>query len=590
MNGPIQPDYITFDLKAREALLSQVGSLTPVEREIFHRIIKMWSPEISYHTILNIISSESVTAKNDIELLMRKLRSARMGLLTTTLQEGNSVPHQIILTNPDDYYFYHKLVEEELMEVVYNLVLPLPSKQSLAEKGIIIPPQYLTETSYQMLATLNSQKEAAEHHIFQITAGGPDLYLTSFTIKRFVTVALAKMQAYLQNSNLLSLIAQIKNTALLDIKRQVEARDPGFWTQMTKEIIDNQDTIKQNRKVIVDEQFWSIAYFLNNFLFNQMEETRRRKAEEEEKALDMKAIADQIKAAPTFLVSDESFSEILMSYKNKHPDNFASFKKEFEDRYLQTPERKSLPILVHSSRSYIHQDNVQAFFLVNLDKGGREFFAAYVKLMEQYLKNPAGVMTTAFYSSDNFQNDLKERVKQADPLMHELLQRPNLVAEAIILTSKKNKDVKTSEDLKSSLAPFFYSDRIRFRELTVLYGLNIIDIFQIAFMKLSIFRQIIMKVSGKYESHYKRFDDFIEYSFNELPNREKIHDTGDTLAEPIRRKPGMVNVKSANQNEKDVTRKKAGRGTTPEIKKVPKNYSRTEQDSAWKNFQKSIKK
>ena len=177
-----------------------------------------------------------------------------------------------------------------------------------------------------------------------------------------------------------------------------------------------------------------------------------------------------------------------------------------------------------------------------------------------------------------------------DPLMHELLQRPNLVAEAIILSSKKHKDPKSTEELKGSLAPFFFADRIRFRDLPVLYGLNILDIFRIAFMKLSIFRQIIMKVSGKYESHQKKFDDFMESSFSDASYHGTIQDTGETLAEPIRRKPGMTKTKPSISKDKESTRKAIAAAADPQKKKVDKNYSRTEQDSAWQNFGKTIKK
>jgi len=304
----------------------------------------------------------------------------------------------------------------------------------------------------------------------------------------------------------------------------------------------------------------------------------------------MKAIADQIKAAPTFLVSDELFSEILVSYKNKHPENFTEFKQEFEAKYLEAPERKSLPVLVHLSRSYIHQDNIHALFLLNLDKGGRDLFALYVKHMEQYLKHPNTGLTTAFYSPDNFQNDLSDRVKVSDPFMFELLQRPNLVAEAIILSAKKHKDVKNSEDLKNCLAPFFFADRIRFRDLAVLYGLNMIDIFRFSFMKLSILRQIIMKVSGKYESHYKKFDEFIEGSFNEINaplNKKQLRDTGETIAEPIRRKPGFSN--KPTKSKEDRARKTIQNDHASTTKKQDKDYSRSEQDSAWRNFSDTLK-
>jgi hypothetical protein len=590
MNEPIQPDFITFDVKQREAFLSQVGNFTPAERELFHRLVKMWAPEISYASFFGIVSAESVSAKNDIESMMRKLRHARIGLLTTAIKEGVRSPQSLVLTNQDDYYFYQKLVEEDLLETVADITLPLPSIQTLQERNLTIPGHFVTETDYPGLAALYSQKEIKELVIFRIEARQSQLLLTSQTIKRFITVALAKMQNYLQNSNFLSWLAQMKNMALADMKKSIEARDPHFLAQFTKDILAHQDEIRQNRKLTTDDAFWTVIYFLSNFLSSQIEETKRRKAADEERILDMRTIAEQVKAESSFMMVEERFAELLLSYKKKYDKAFPEFRKEFEDKFLQPPERKSLPVLVHMSRFYIHQENVHPLFLMGLEKNCRELFAIYVHLMGSYIKNPAGSAITAFYTPDNFQNDIADHVKELDPVLHALLQRPNLVAEAIIMSLRKHKEPKSAEELKAGLSAFFHNDRVAFRDNSELFGLNLVSVFKLAFAKLSIIRQLVLKISGKYESLYKKFEDFIDTSANEpKPGRESKSDAAREEAEN-RPRTAKEEREAREARRQRLSAKPAAKEAKPAPKPDPKRYTKNERDDAWSQFQSTIKK
>ncbi len=590
MNGPVQPDFVTYDAKEREALLSQVGNLTPAERELFHRLSKMWAPEINYNTFFAMVSADSVSAKNDIDSMMRKLRTARLGLMTSSIKDGVRLPLSIVISNPDDYYFYHKVVEEELMEVVADISLPLPSQQGLTEKNINLPPQFITLTEFKDLADLYNQKEVKDHMIIRVDVRNVQLLMTSQTIKRFMTVALAKFKTYLQNSNFLSFLAQLKNMSLVDLKKNIDSHEPQFLVQLTKEISEHQDEIRQNRKINVDDAFWAVIMFLHHFLTNQIEETKRRKAAEEERALDMRSIAEQIKAEPLFLMTEDKFIELLLSYKKKYDKGFMDFKKDFEDKYLQAPERKALPTLVHLSRYYLHQDNLHAFFLLSLEKNSKELIGVYVHLMERYIKNPANSVITAFYTPDNFQNDIADHIKELDHLMHALLQRPSMVAEGIILSIRKHKETKTAEELKIALGPFFLGDRLQFRENSVLFDLNIITIFKLAFLKLSIIRQLVLKISGKFESLYKKFDEFVETTFSDEILREKKLKKADDSEERL----GHGERKQSDPEDGATRRKRLSGGSSkesaPSPPPVPKKYSKDERDGAWQNFGKTLKK
>ena len=41
-----RPEYVDFDPKSRDELLSQIGTFSPAERSIFGRLCESWQPSI----------------------------------------------------------------------------------------------------------------------------------------------------------------------------------------------------------------------------------------------------------------------------------------------------------------------------------------------------------------------------------------------------------------------------------------------------------------------------------------------------------------------------------------------------------------
>ncbi len=569
--------------------MSQIGNFSPSEREIFHRIVRMWAPSINYQTVLGIISSESVNAKKDIESLMKKLRNGKSGLLMTQVQENERKPYSITLCNPDDFFFYQKVLEEELTDVVASILNPLPSKDILQLKGIEIPSVHITVSDFANLARNHATREPEESAIYELTVEGCTFLISSNNVKRFVTIVLAKLQAVFQNTTLASYIAQLRNQALMELKRQLEGRDPSFWLQFTENLSEHHDVIKQNNKIKLDNQVWPVIGFFKSFLYAQAAESQKRRKADEDRALDMKTILEFMRTANGYFRSEDEFADILVSYKKKYEDNFVEFKKVFETLYLQAPERKSLPVLVHLGRAYIHQDNVHAYFIHNLERIGKDLFAIYIKNMDHYLKRPSEGPASVFYSKDNFDSDIAEQVKVIDPALFELLQRPNLVAEAIILSIKKHRDVKSSDDLKTSLTPFFHPDKIRFRDYHQLFGLNIQDLFKFAWLRLSIIRQIILKISGKYESIKGKFDEF-SGSFRMNSDHGTSTRAGSSTKDEKAKRRDEAETRRKRIDASNNKKTSSSKVIATAAPKKDRNYSNQEKDTAWSAFGKTIKK
>jgi len=582
----MHPAYTLLDSKGRETFLSQTGNFSPNERTIFHKLAQIWSPLISYETVFAIVSAESATARNDINTLMQKMKLARCGILCTQIKEGERVPLGLVLCNQDDEVFYRKLIEEELLDIVGDILKPLPSIQSLANKNITLPQALMVDCSFQNLAVLHAEKEVAVSEILALPCDNQILVLSSDTIKRYITIALAKLQASLQNASLLSMLSQSRNQSLIELKKYLDSKDPGFWIELCKDILSSKELFKQQKKFTLDAQFFVIAEFIHNFLEAQKEELYKKRKAEEERRLDMQSIVEDLRNAPGFFKSEEDFSKLLMGYKERYQDNFPVFKEEFEASFLEAPARKALPTIVHLGRAYIHQANVHPYFLMKLEVIGKELFAVYVKYMEQYIKHRDDSNGTVFYSKDNFETSISDKVKNLDPALYELLQRPNLMAEAIILSVRKHKEIRNPEDIKIHLAPFFHTDRLSFREQSVLFGLNLNQVYKFAYLKLSLFRQIFLKITGKYEDFRKKFSEFSE-SFSEQETSVSSLERSrakDSESREDRRAKILAETRAANNS-----------GKKPESKKLPKlakkrSYSAEEQESAWKEFGKSLDK
>lgn len=590
MHDGLQPGFLILDTKGREAFLSQCGNFSPAERRIFHRLVAMWAPVIPYNNALAALSSDSVTAKNDLHSLMDKLALVRCGLISTHIHDGERIPLGIILCDADDLAYHSRLLEEGLLDVATDLLKPLPSLQNYRDANIAFPAGLHEVVDFNTLATLHGEKETRESRILLLECGGRGFLLNSSSIRRFVTIALAKLQAVFQNATLLSYFAQRRKQSLMELKSAIEARVPAFWIEFCAEILMARDVLKQQKKVVLDPQFFALAEFMAGFLNAQKEEILKKKKADEERRVDMVAIVENLKSASAFFRSEQEFSELIVSFKQKYPDSFPAFLDEFEKNYLEPQPKKALPVVVHLGKAYIHQENVHPFFLMRLESVGKEFFNVYVRAMEQYIRYRDESESAVFYSQANFEADLAERLRSLDPILFELLQRPNLVAEAIILSIRKHREIKNADDLKSHLAPFFIQDRIVFKTLPQLFGLNLLDIYKLAFLRTSLLRQLIGRITGKHELLLNKFADLAEgFMEAESSPRQPRNETNAPETRPDRQSRESRGKQSRHSSAKPQGAAKKPPAAAPKPVQ-PKLYSTDEQNNAWRAFQDRILK
>lgn len=589
MSTPIQPDYIAQDQKEREAFLSQLGTFSPSEREVFHKLCKIWTGQISYSYALSLLSSDSATAKSDLENLLYKLLNQRVAVLSTTMTEGTRSPSHIIMRNRDDNEIFVRMVDEHLLDIVGDISTPLPSPKALQEKGIVIPPEHSRLVDYSTLAQLYNAKTPLEPELLRIPSPAPyELFLVSTSIKRFLTVALAKLQNYFQNGNFLAVIAQMRSTSIMELKKQLASKDTSFWQDVSGFILSMQKDLIALRKITVDPGLFQLCFFIKSFLTEQIIEFKKRKEADEQRVQDMKTLVEKIRSSLMLMVSEQDFAESLLFYKPKYGDGFNAFKEEFQKTYMDAPLGKNLPVIVKIGTLFIHMDNIPGWFNQNVAKFSRELLAQYVRAMESYIKRSGEPGFEFFYSQSNFEDDIYDRIRAYSQPLAELFDRPNLVAEAMIHSMKKSKDVRSADELKGALSGYFYTDRIRFKFFSIIMGLNLVEIYRIAFMKLGIIRQFILKMTGRNESFLKKFAGFVMEDSGALGSGRESISQGESARERFedrRRKELLASKK---------TDKKTGGSSMGMVNKPkapnPRSYSPEERNSAWDQFGKTLKK
>lgn len=586
-----QPSYTNFDNKGREGFLSQIGNFTPGERDLFHRLCRAWEPEIGYQRVLAAASSENANARTDLERLMSRLKSEGVGLISTQIKDGQRQPHTLLLCEKLEKRFFEKLVEEYLIDVLEDPAQQLPGIQFLKAQGVQIPEEYLDPIDFEQLASLTGEKDAAgrvEGSLFLLPLGKDESYLiTKSGVRRFASSALIKAQFLFQNSNLLAAGAALLNSSLMEMKKNIASRLPQFWIGLTKEVVAKRKQLEAHRKLSIPPGFFPLMLFLQRLIEAQVEAGKKAKQQDEERKLDLQAMAEEIRRAPSLALSDENFGNVLQGYKEKYGEGFENFKSEFEERYLKPAARANLSIILHLEKTYVHSDNLHSLFLSRINSIGPELQKIYLALMMVYIKNGGRMQDPCFTSPASMEDDIAEKIRNEDPLLFQLLQRPQAVAEAIINSSKKSNKVRSAEEMKLVLAGFFYPDQIRFKELAIICGIDLREIYQQAFMRLSILRQIIMRVTGKHESFNRQFNEHVQKLYSNLAKHSESRQDAEPEGRPSRSKAPESSAKAGPGAEK--SRRKLG-SSPAKPAKTAKMYSETEQEKAWRSFQDSLKK
>jgi hypothetical protein len=592
----MRPDYISFDTKDREELLSQTGNFSPQERSVFHLLCQHWQERIPYDRFVSFLNHDDGGTTSDLLSLMAKLRRARMGVLRTNVTDGQRSREAMILTGQDGPEFFAELADEYFTDMLESILNPLPLISTVEEEIGQIPPNAVQPVSPDEIGAYYSGKSKSDSALSVATVGNEALLVTQKRLRPFVNVAILKMRYFMSNTTLLGALAKMQDTSLLSLKQQCAGKDPSFWLALTKTVVDHRRDLESMRSLSINQNFFHAAVLLKNLIESQLAEAKREKEEAENRQLDLNAIAMAVKESPEQWIDQTTLTEMLDRQKEKYDSKFEEFREEFYERYVHARGKNTLPKIVLLNRKYIHRDNIFPFFLQEFRMLESDLATEFEHQMEQQLKSGNRSKDSTFYSIENFNEAIATQVRARSALVAALIEKPSILAEAMILHIKQNRLASDVNELKQRLSVYFDPDTMQPLPLNQWFNLRPLDLFEKAFETLPIIKRIWIRLTGKYESYRGRY--LGQSTVKNAPalsrksgNSAHGAEARDAAARNTRRPETRASGRREKSSPRTASKKSsraAGSGATSDAEK--RAYSKKQVDSAWDQFGNTIKK
>lgn len=588
-----------LDEKEREQFLSDQGTFSPDERECFHRLCKTWQPEMSYERA----SEGTAGGQSVVDRLMDKLRKRGYGLVRTTGEGQSRRRAYVVLTDQYDIRFSTLRLDEELSELMQPGERQFPTEALLKENGIQTPEGFIQKGSYDILARLYTEPAFPAGPILRLP-GSPDCthLVTVASVRLFVNGAIERVRNGSLADEPLEFISRLRDSSLTDTRHVLMSRDPVAWEKLTSLIIEKRTLFDGKKNIALDDSFFRACFVTREFVHYQIIQARERKKSDEERRMDFAAIAQSIREHLPPTVSAEELGNYVLRAKSKYGDKFDEFSREFYDAALSPApnQSRSLPIICRIGDIYIHRDHLLPEFRKHLGAAAIDLAEEYIGRMEHQLKNGSRTMEQAFISRDNFELDIAARISAIDAFLHQLLQEPVYLAELVIHGLKQEKGAASIQDIRSALSTYMDVESGNFHPLSHLLDLNMVSIFEQAFLRLSVIRQLIIRIAGRYDT-YK--DKYVGRTLQRPVQIRSSRKEGDAPLTDLGKPAGAArkNATSVSDHARPAARSPAGvrkagtgqrrpRNDSDPRPARPRGYNQRERDEAWEEFSKTLRK
>lgn len=594
----MQPEFVTYDTKQREELLSQTGNFSPGERDAFHKLCQSWQERIPYNRFVAVLDRGDGATASDVNSLMTKLRTDGYGLIRTRVHEGQRTRDAIILTDRFSRRFVSELLDEYFNDLYESVANSLPLYSVITDAFENFPTKELIYIPSDKLAKEYTNPDNPETPLAIESIDNDRLLITRGNLRPCITVSMLKLRYYLTSTTLLELLARYLDTSLIALKKQVNDKDPQVWLAVTRKIVEKRKEIKAIRDVRVDENFFHAAWLLKRLLESQLAEAEQKKREAENRRVDMEAIVMAVKEAPEGWMIQEQLTHTIDGLTEKYGSEIDSFREEFYEKNVHARVKNSLPKIVNLDGTYIHRDRIFTVFLAHFRQAETDLKPYFISQMESQLRSGISSGDTTFVDLDSFDHAILEYIRKQTPLLATMIEKPGVLAEGTILHVKQNKLVKDVVELKQRLAVYFDPETLKPLPLHEWFNLRLLELFETAFERLPIWRRIWIRITGRYESFRGRYISHAAVRAQERSlrstYREALAAKTSSSEEPARRGTSRSTERtrstrstgSARSNK--TARTDRGPGGTADSPK--RGYSKKQVDSAWQEFGSSIKK
>ncbi|WP_114630871.1 hypothetical protein [Oceanispirochaeta sp. M1] len=496
------PEYFRMESFRREEYLSQLGSFTQVQYQLFHNLCDFWEPVLDYNQFILKSSKSFLASNNQLELLMGKLKAAHIGVLQYAIIEGELKASQIILTEKDDLAFYYYLGEDLLARQIYENPHPYLTAKAYDDEGISLPADMITPLDTSML----SPGYAAENKELIIIGINrkmkAPLLIPSGMIEEFISALIGHIRSEAASPSVMENMSRITEIKISDLQTSLGKRSPDFWINLCKKLLSQKEELKLRLKGLNPLLFTS-AQLLQSYFQNTLSEMKQAEIENREKKEALKEIIQEFKEKETTWTHISLLDEKLKEKEEKWP----GFREEFKNSVLVRGESKEQPDLVLLNNMLMHRDFLFKYFTRTVDDIRKDLLFLYQDQMTDLLRHNKTDRYSQFFSRSNFRSDILTRVKEQELQLWELLQKPTRVAESAFHYLQDIKGIKKNSRIKDAMGLYFHADMKNFRNVDTMFQLKLLSLFEKSYKEMSWFGRFVLRLTGRYDSYISMFSD-----------------------------------------------------------------------------------
>ncbi|MBU8914321.1 MAG: hypothetical protein KOO61_09890 [Spirochaetales bacterium] len=585
------PDYASFEPNAREELLSQIGSFSPLERTLFQRLCESWEPIIDRDRFISRVggSEQEVSA---LDRLMSKLRGAQLGLVTTTVVDEKRVPAGIVLTNKGDLSFYMNLLEEETNKLLGGGYRVLPSISWLEQQKAVPPDYHITDADSIALANAYLA-ESPEEGILRVRLLGEFRILTSSRfVRTFIEAAVGWLRTNLDERGFLEEIARLKDTSIMELKQRLPDSTPDLWLDLTRSIVQERSTIAFRKNIQENDELFQTAFLIMNFTDAQMGAERARKEDDARVDEELTVLAEAVEKVPSGQMAPEDFSLLVDQAEDRLKRASTEFTRRMTNETMTPRPRRKLPTIVNLAGMYIHRNRVRGVFETARSLAAERLRDEYIDILEAFLRGRTPEVGQIFVSRGDLDQDVQSRATRLDPVLGELLVRPQLLAEAVIRDARLRRDDITTDELKEILAVYFNIASSELLPATEIFRLDLVAMLDTAFGRINVFRQLILRLSGRHDSlrrNYLRRFGTRGGRFSYANDGGPVAPGGGRTRAESQETPGLRTRGTGPRGHEPETVTPQRRSSVPKPPPKPKIKSPHELDKAWQDFDEALR-
>jgi hypothetical protein len=490
-----------MDLPKREEFLSQVGSFTQEQRRIFHRICDFYDPALDYNRFVLHAGKDILFANNQIEILMKKLKTAHYGLLQFHVHEGELKPEKIIVSNRDSKEYYAALIDDEIQRILIDEARSFLTLEELEEMNQRVPFDMVDSISPELLGprAFGGEKNSARILSLHLKSGG-SLLMTGNSAQTVIGIGQLRIRNALKNTSFITIMSRFMDNKISDIQKKMRTGDRRFWLAISTKILQNLEDLQLRFKHL-ESSLYQSAELLFHYYTNAVKQEEQERLENAAKDTAMEEVCMDILKKENFLVSDDDLMRLLEPHEKKWP----GFKEGFYEKAVKVNTKIGLPLIISIGNKYIHRDHLYPYFRAELGVQAKELKYHYIQLMERMLRTNNRDKITIFYTRETFRDDVNDQLRNESPVLADLLSKPKILSEGIVHYFKNLKKVRDINKIKDFMNNFFDSGVIKFKDSDYLLNLYLLEIFDEAYKFLSVWRKFLLKLSGKKESFRSQY-------------------------------------------------------------------------------------